>query len=121
MTYQIIFYSNAKGNNDIATFLTNLSNSHQKNDIALMKKITHQLDMLTDLGPNLGMPQSKLLKGYAYPLYKLRPQPERIFYAVVWDNEILLLHHYTKRTNKTDQRQITKALNNLKDWLQRKG
>jgi len=84
-----------------------------------MRKITHQLDMLTSFGPNIGMPQSKLLKGYDYTIYELRPQPERIFYAVVLNQQILLLHHYTKRTNRTDSRQITKALTNLRDWLQR--
>ncbi|MFD1420992.1 hypothetical protein [Lactiplantibacillus songbeiensis] len=32
----------------------------------------------------------------------------------------MLLHHYTKRQNKTDYREIEKFLNNFEDWLNRK-
>lgn len=83
------------------------------------KKIIHQLDLLQDLGPLLKEPQVKFIKGYKHPLMELRPQPERIFYASWNKNRYILLHHYSKKKNRTDPREVHIAINRLDDWLQR--
>jgi phage-related protein len=118
--YKIDFYEDTNGLSEIHAFLKKLDHSHQKNDIALLKKITHQLNLLEILGPQLNEPQAKFLKGYRYPLMELRPIPERIFYAA-WDkNRFVLLSHYTKRSNKTDLQEVNKAIRLLEDWHNRK-
>lgn len=83
--------------------------------------MVHQIEMLKMLGTSLTEPQSKYLKGYKNPLWELRPQPERIFYGT-WDkNKFIILNHYTKKENKTDPKQIKKAINMLEDWYERNG
>jgi len=118
--YAITSYSAQSDYDEIALFFTRLSQSHQQADVALMRKITHQLNLLAELGPQLGMPHSKKLKGLRYSLYELRPIPERIFYTITADNQIILLHHYTKRQNKTNSRQIKTAIRHYDVWLKRK-
>ncbi|WEV52061.1 hypothetical protein OZX69_08700 [Lactobacillus sp. ESL0731] len=36
-------------------------------------------------------PQSKVLKGYKYPIMELRPLPDRVFYASYDVNKFILL------------------------------
>lgn len=117
--YEIDFYEDKNGYSEIKEYLQKLDNSNQKNDKKVFKKIINQLNMLEQLGNQLHEPQAKFLRGYRHPLMELRPMPERIFYAA-WDkNRFVLLHHYTKKQNKTSQKEVEKALNNLDDWLER--
>ncbi|MCF1843133.1 MULTISPECIES: type II toxin-antitoxin system RelE/ParE family toxin [Lactobacillus] len=47
--------------------------------------------------------------------------PERVFYGT-WDkNKFVILNHYTKKENKTDPKQIRKAIDLLDDWYERYG
>ncbi|KLI74590.1 MULTISPECIES: type II toxin-antitoxin system RelE/ParE family toxin [Lacticaseibacillus] len=118
--YEVDFYEDKDGYSEIHDFLDRLNDSAQKSDRVLLAKTLYQIDLLEQLGPNMKMPQARMLKGYSKPLFELRPMPERIFYAAWNGNHYILLHHYTKRQNKTDRREIQKALSNLEDWLKRK-
>jgi phage-related protein len=121
VTYEIEFYEDNDGYSEIDDFLHHLDESNQKFDKALLKKIIHQMNMLEMLGPKLNEPQSKFLKGYRHPIMELRPMPERIFYAAWQNDKFVLLHHYTKKQNKTDPKELEKALKKLDDWYERKG
>lgn len=121
MAYEIVFYEDANGFSEIDDYLRQLDKSNQKNDKILLRKIIHQMNMLELLGVQLKEPQSKFLKGYRYPIMELRPMPECIFYAVWNGNKFVLLHHYTKKQNKTSTKEIEKALRKLDDWYNRKG
>ncbi|MEY8735940.1 type II toxin-antitoxin system RelE/ParE family toxin [Lactobacillus sp. AN1001] len=118
--YQIDFYEDKDGYSEIEEYLIEIGSSNQKNDQQIYKKIIYQLNLLELLGNKMTEPQTKFLKGYRYPLMELRPRPERIFYASWAKNRYVLLHHYTKKQNKTDVEEINKALNKLEDWLARK-
>ncbi|WP_318766911.1 type II toxin-antitoxin system RelE/ParE family toxin [Lactiplantibacillus carotarum] len=119
--YKIEFYEDIDGYSEVKEFLDHLDNSAQKNDQAILKKITHQLSMLEILGPKLNEPQAKFLKGYRYSLMELRPMPERFFYAAWKRDHFVLLSHYTKKQNKTDRREVDRAIRLLEDWISRKG
>ncbi|SJZ87728.1 Phage-related protein [Pilibacter termitis] len=121
LSYEIEFYEDKDGHKEIEEFLLQLEKSNQKNDKSLLKKIVHQFNMLELLGNRLNEPQAKFLKGYRHPIMELRPMPERFFYASWQDNKIVMLHHYTKRQNKTDPKEVEKALKRLDDWYDRKG
>ncbi|WEV37943.1 type II toxin-antitoxin system RelE/ParE family toxin [Lactobacillus sp. ESL0677] len=71
------------------------------------------------LGPGIRPPQSKVLKGYKYPIMKLHTLPDRIFYASYDANKFILLTHYTKKQNKTDKKQVERAISLLENWLER--
>lgn len=67
------------------------------------------------------MPQSKFLKGVKYPLWELRPMPERIFYITWQKDKFVLLSHYTKKQNKTDPKQLKRAIRLADDGYERFG
>ncbi|MDF7682333.1 type II toxin-antitoxin system RelE/ParE family toxin [Lactobacillus sp. ESL0679] len=71
------------------------------------------------LGPGIRPPQSKVLKGYKYPIMELRLLPDRIFYASYDVNKFILLTHYTKKQNKADKKQVERAISLLENWLER--
>lgn len=117
--FQIDFYEDRNGYSEIEEYLKKLDDSNQRDDKKVLKKIINQLDMLALLGNQLHEPQAKFLKGYRHPIMELRPMPERIFYASWNKDRFVLLHHYTKKQNKTSKKEVEKALNNLDDWLER--
>ncbi|KRM02068.1 type II toxin-antitoxin system RelE/ParE family toxin [Lentilactobacillus farraginis] len=119
--YEIDFYEDQHSNSELRNFLQTLNQSHRKEDLVLLKKITFQLELLAQVGPQLREPQAKFLKGYQYPIMELRPMPERIFYARWHDNHFILLSHYTKRQNKTDRREVLRAIRLYEDWIERNG
>jgi phage-related protein len=119
--YELVFYEDAEGYSEVAEFLKKLGTSIKKNDASLLKKIIHQFNMLEILGHELNEPQSKRLKGYDLPIMALRPMPERVFYASWSGNKYVILHHYTKKQNKTNPKEVSKAIEKLKDWYDRKG
>ncbi|WEV40975.1 type II toxin-antitoxin system RelE/ParE family toxin [Lactobacillus sp. ESL0684] len=117
--YDVEIYEDKCGHSEIKDWLDLLNNSSQTEDKRVLKKVRYQLKLLQALGPNIRPPQSKILKGYKYPIMELRPLPDRIFYASYDENKFILLNHYTKKQNKTDKKQIQRAINLLEDWLER--
>lgn len=117
--YEIIFYEDRFGNSETFDYFKKISQSNQKQDKAIYTKMRHQMNMLRILGPRIHSPQSKRLKGYKYPLWELRPMPERVFYGIWKNKTFILLNHYTKKSNETDPRQVQKALSLLEDWYER--
>ncbi|MGZ9851993.1 type II toxin-antitoxin system RelE/ParE family toxin [Limosilactobacillus ingluviei] len=116
---EVNYYHDQHGKSEIGEFIDRLAHSSQKQDVAVLKKLAYQIELLKGLGTNLGMPQAKFLKGYRHKLWELRPLPERVFYTT-WDGKaFLLVSHYTKKQNKTDPRQIERVLNLIDDWERR--
>lgn len=117
--YQVDFYEDEYGRSDVKEYIRQLDQSNQKQDKQVLTKFSYQVSMLEQLGNYMGMPQSRFLKGYRHPLLELRPLPERFFYAGWKKDRYVILSHYTKKNNKTDPREIAKALDRLDDWLER--
>ena len=117
--YQIDFYEDKNGKSDVTDYIYQLDHSRQKQDKQILTKLSYQLEMLSQLGKDMKMPQSKFLRGYRHPLMELRPLPERFFYAGWKKDRYVILSHYTKKSNKTNPREIVKALDRLDDWLER--
>lgn len=117
--YEIDFYEDKNGYSDVNEYIDKLDQSSQKQDKQILTKLTYQLNLLEILGNRMHESQAKFLKGYRHPLMELRPMPERFFYAGWAKNRFVILSHYRKKTDKTDPRQIAKALDRLDDWLER--
>jgi phage-related protein len=118
--YKIDFYEDADGYSDIQDYLETLLHSSNKADRIQLDKIRYQMHNLRNLGPSLRAPYVKQLKGLPHQLFELRPMPERIFFAFWHQDRYIFLSHYTKRQNKTDPRELRRALRRLEDWLTRK-
>jgi len=78
--YDVEIYEDEYGRSEIKNWLDQLNNSSQVDDKRVLKKVRYQLKLLQALGPGIRPPQSKVLKGYKYPIMELRPLPDRIFF-----------------------------------------
>ncbi|MFQ8599957.1 MAG: type II toxin-antitoxin system RelE/ParE family toxin [Oscillospiraceae bacterium] len=52
-------------------------------------------------------------------LWELRPLENRIFFFYWRNDTFVLLHHFVKKSQKTPEKEIQKARNNMKDFLER--
>ncbi len=116
--YNVIFYKDKNGEYPIKDFLIELSKkaSSSKNDRIQFDKINAYIQALKVYGTRIGNPVVKHIDG---DLWELRPLNNRIFFFYWKDNHFVLLHHFIKKTQKTPIKEIEKARNNLKDFMER--
>lgn len=116
--YDVVFYSDSKGNEPIADFIYDLRQRSytDKNARINFNKIVAYIDVLCEKGTRAGEPVTKHLDG---DIWELRPLDNRILLAYYKDNQFILLHHFIKKTNKTPPREIDQAKRNLADYIER--
>ena len=118
--FDVIFYSDSRGNEPIAEYINELRQKSYADKSARINfsKIVAYIDILCEKGTRVGEPFIKHLDG---DIWELRPLGNRILLAYYKDNQFILLHHYIKKTNKTPPREIEQAKRNLVDFIERNG
>lgn len=112
--YKIIYYVDEKGNIPVKEYIDN-----QK--IKERAKIFIFINFLKENNGYLDEPYSKHIKGKIRELrIDFFKNHHRIMYFVFTGEEIILLSAFTKRTEKTPQREINKAINNYNNFLKNK-
>lgn len=78
----------------------------------LRAKAVRSIELLKEFGPDLPMPHARKLKGHE--LYELRVRFGsnicRLFYASAGSEMYLVMSGYVKKTDRTDQREVERAL-----------
>ena len=109
------FYKTAAGREVVAEFLDTLPPKD-------MAKGFRDIDLLAEFAPDLHEPYTKHIDG---PIWELRSKFSsniyRIFYFIWRDNKLVLLHGFTKKTQKTPPREIQTAKTRLADYEARYG
>jgi phage-related protein len=111
--WTLVFYETAAGNSPVLEFLGELS----KVDAV---RAARDLNLLQTLGIQLGMPHVRHLEGSE--LWELRirgRRHHRIFYVAIHGQRMLLLHGFTKKSEKTPAREIQTATVRLADYRER--
>ena len=118
--YDVIFYSDNKGNEPIAKFIRELRQKSvtDKNARINFNKIIAYVNSLIKKGTRIGEPVTKHLDG---DIWELRPLDNRILYAYYKDNKFILLHHFVKKTKKLPPKELEQAKRNLADFIERNG
>jgi len=118
--YEVIFYSDARGNEPVAELINELRQKSytDKNARINFNKIVAYIDILSEKGTRVGEPVVKHLDG---DIWELRPLDYRILFAHSEDKIYILLHHFIKKTNKTPLREIERAKRNFVDYIERSG
>ena len=84
--------------------------------IGLLADYARMVELLTEFGPDLGMPHSRAMGG---GLFELRPRgPEgigRALYCYLAGRRIIVLHALVKQTRSTPRRDITIARKRQKE------
>jgi len=101
---------------DVISFILSLP-------IKMQAKIQRTIELLKEFGYNLPEPHSKKIKSTS-TLYELRIKQGnnicRLFYFHFKGKIYIITSGYIKKTNRTDKRQIEKALNIMNQFLEQK-
>jgi len=117
--FEVEFYEDRHGKQPVREVLNELRDKAQTSKDARIQyqKILTYIRVLEAYGTRVGEPQVKHIDGN---LWELRPLAHRIFFFYWRDNRFILLHHFIKRSQKTPPKEIEKATQNMKDFLERK-
>ncbi len=117
MRWQVEYYKKENGNIPVLDYLLTL-------DPKMRAKTFSEIELLEKHGVDLREPYVKAIKGARNKgLFELRVKfasnISRIFYFTHLKNTFVLLHGFTKKTEKTPQREIERALRYREDYERR--
>lgn len=117
MKWQVEYYKKKDGSIPVLDYLLSL-------DTKMRAKVFSEIELLEKHGPKLREPYVKAIKGEQYKgLFELRVKfasnISRIFYFTYRQNTFVLLHGFTKKTEKTPQRELDRALRYKEDYERR--
>lgn len=82
----------------------------------LLARYLHLTDLMLEFGPNLGMPHTKAMGDGLFQLrLKSKEGIARVFYGTVVKEQILMLHVFTKKSQKTPKKELDTAKRRLKE------
>lgn len=111
--WNIIFYEKEDGTAPVQTFLDKLPIKHHA-------KALRDIDVLEKYGATLTEPNVKHVKGKLWELrVKSASDISRIFYFISVGKNIVLLHGFVKKTQKTPNKEIETANAYLEDYQRR--
>ncbi|MDR1564245.1 MAG: type II toxin-antitoxin system RelE/ParE family toxin [Oscillospiraceae bacterium] len=116
-SWEIIYYEKADGSVPVEDFINTLT-------VKQAAKTKWEIDMLEQFGTALTMPYVRKISGEKYKgLSELRIQfasdISRIFYFLPIGKQIVLLHGFVKKSQKTPSGELDMALKNMNDYLRR--
>jgi phage-related protein len=113
MAWALEFYRTASGRAPVEDYLDDLTPTEAA-------KAARGLDLLRTFGTELGMPHVRPLGGGLYE-FRLRGQREhRVVYVALAGQRFLLLHAFTKKTQRTPKAEVALAEQRYEDYLRRR-
>ena len=109
--WSVKYYTTQNGDSPIAEFLDELPGNERA-------KADKHIDLLRKVGTKIGMPHARPLKGHK-PLWELRPMPNRFIYVTLSGKQFVILHAFTKKQDKTPDKEIKIAENRLAELRER--
>lgn len=109
MKTAVYYYVSASGKKVVQEFIDSLEKTQQAKVIRIIKTIT-------DYGLQSVIPHLKKLTGT--PLWEIRILGKdniRIFYIIRTEKSIVILHGFVKKKQKTDYKEISIAVDRLKE------
>ena len=114
--HRIFFYRDRRGNSPVKDYLKELDAKGGKDARIKRTKIREYVKALEVNGTNLPENYCKLIEG---EIWELRPLSERVFFFGWYNGSFVLLHHFTKKTQKTPRLEIDKAKREMEDFIER--
>jgi len=111
--YDLIFYTTDRGDSPLDDFLDDL-------DKKARAKVAAHLSLLEEQGPNLKRPYADLVRGKIRELrIRHTSNQYRIFYFFQVRDQVVLVHAFSKKTQRLKNTDIDLAEKRMADWLQR--
>ncbi len=114
--YEIYFYRARDGSRPVADYIRQLAGKADKDSRIKLNKVQDYINALSQWGVQLREPYIKHLEG---EIWELRPLRDRIFFVTWHQGSFVLLHCFTKKSQKTPAREIEKAKRELADLIER--
>lgn len=114
--YEINFYQDKNGKEPVKEYLLDLSKKKDKDSRIKLTKIRDYIQILRCNGTRAGVPFVKHIEG---DIWELRPLSNRIFFFGWNGKTFILLHCFTKKTQKTPKKEIEQAKRNMADFIER--
>ena len=106
----LVYYEDRHGRSEVKDFIRSLSELPRD-------KVIRAINPLVEFGLGTHLLNTKKLVGT--PLWEVRVLGKdsiRIFFAVVVNGIVLILHGFVKKTQKTPNREISVAIKRLEEW-----
>ena len=111
--FQVVFYEKENGDCPMIEFLDSL-------DVKKRAKVLRTIEILENNGNDLREPYSKLIGEGIFELrVKQGSDIMRVLYFFYVGRKIIITHGFVKKTQKTPQCEITRALNCKMDYFRR--
>lgn len=111
--YNLDYYKSEKGICPYDEYIKDLKKSGCTKEI---EKILHYIVLLKTLGNKI-LFKNDHAKTIIYDLCELRPFPNRVFYYYCrFNDKYVILHAFKKKTNKTPDDEINKAINEINEY-----
>ena len=104
--YEIEIYEDKKGQSQIMDWIKELDRNPTKENKSTLKKLYYQIERLEYDGTFVGEPLVKQIEG---KLWELRPIPNRVFFATLEDNQLILLHQFRKFSKRISEENTKNA------------
>ena len=116
--FEVIFYTDINGFSELKEQITELEKKAPTNKDARIQvnQITGAIEKLQMFGAKRPFVDTKHIRN---KIWELRPGRNRILYFFHDNNAYVLLHMFRKQTQKTPEKEIDKAENELNDYLRR--
>jgi len=111
MKFKVYYYSNSRGDEVVANFISSL-------DVSTRAKTMRIIDLLELYGNRLSLPYSKKITRQLYELRVRGRNHIRIIYSFM-GNDILLLHGFKKKTSKIPKKELELARSRYKYFIDR--
>ena len=117
MEWQVEYYKKENGDIPVLDYLLSL-------DAKIRAKAFSEIELLEKHGSQLREPYVKPIKGAQYKgIFELRVKfasdISRIFYFAYHEKTFVLLHGFTKKTEKTPQKELERVLRYKEDYERR--
>jgi phage-related protein len=115
--FKIILFRNKKGESSVRTRIAELKkkSATDKSARIALTKIHEYISVLKECGTRAGEKYTKHIEG---DIWELRPMNDRIFFFSWIDKQIVLLHCFIKKTQKTPKKELDQAKRNLYSFLE---
>lgn len=111
--WEIKLFATASGEEVVADFLDSLPRKHRA-------KAIWEIELLSIQGTALTLPYARHIDGDLWELrVKFASDISRIFYFIHTKNQIVLLHGFVKKTDKTPPGEIAIAKTRMADYKER--
>jgi phage-related protein len=110
LVWEVILYETAAGRCPVCDYFDDLPANEAD-------ALLGDLELLWRFGIELGMPHVRHLRGRIYELRSRGPRMQhRVLYVAWASQQLVALHAFTKKTQKTPPRDIRLAESRLDDW-----